>query len=246
VGRGALAPALVVALLVGGGGLLSLYGWHARRADYPVLDLSMFRLRSFTASVIGGSFLRMAIGAMPFLLAMLLQMGFGLSAFAAGMMTFASAAGSLVMKTTARPIINRFGFKQVMVVNTVISGVVFMSYGLFRFDTPPLLIIVTLLIGGFFRSLQFTALQALTFAELPQDKMSQASSLSSMGQQLSQSLGIGFAAVLIGSLRAAHHSTVMTAADVSPAFVFIGALTLLGLFFFIPLPANIGEELSSR
>jgi EmrB/QacA subfamily drug resistance transporter len=246
VGRGGLAPALVTALLLGGAGFLGLYGWHARRHPYPLLDLSVFRLRSFTASNIGGLFLRMGMGATPFLLAMLLQLAFGLSALTAGLMTFTSAAGALVMKTTARPIINRLGFKRVLVVNTVIVGGTFMGYALFRATTPHYLIIATLLIGGFFRSLQFTAMQALAYADVPQEKMSRASSMAAMVQQLSQSLGIGFAALLIGALRSAHHSTAMTAADVSPAFLAIGALTLLGLFFYIPLPANIGAEVSGR
>ena len=246
VGRGALAPAIVAGLLIGGAGFLGLYGWHARRHPYPLLDLSVFKLRSFVASNIGGLFLRMGMGATPFLLAMLLQMAFGLSALAAGLMTFTSAAGALVMRTSARPIINRLGFKRVLVVNTVIVGLIFMGYALFRADTPHSLIIITLLVGGFFRSLQFTAMQALTYADVPQEKMSRASSMAAMIQQLSQSLGIGFAAILIGALRARHHSAVMSAADVSPAFLAIGLLTLLGLFFYIPLPANIGAEVSGK
>jgi len=246
VGRGVLAPAIVAALLFGGAGFLGLYGWHARRHPYPLLDLSVFKLRSFVASNIGGLFLRMGMGATPFLLAMLLQMAFGLSALAAGMMTFTSAAGALVMRTSARPILHRLGFKRVLVVNTVIVGAIFMGYSLFRATTPHYLIIGTLLVGGFFRSLQFTAMQALTYSDVPQEKMSRASSMAAMIQQLSQSLGIGFAALLIGALRNAHHAKAMSAADVSPAFLAIGVMTLMGLFFFVPLPANIGAEVSGK
>ena len=246
VGRGALPASAVASMLIGGAALLGVYVWHARRTRYPLLDLSVLRLRSFMTSNVGGVFLRMAMGATPFLLAMLLQMGFGLSALEAGLITFTSAAGALLMKTTARPIINRLGFKHVLVWNTVITGVIFMSYSLFRASTPHYLIIITLLVGGFFRSLQFTAMQALTYADVPQEKMSRASSLASMAQQVSQSLGIGFAAILLTTLRGAHHSKVLQAADVSPAFLFIGAMTLLGLFFFIPLPANVGAEVSGK
>jgi len=246
VGRGSMAPAIVAALLLGGAGFLGLYGWHAKGHPYPLLDLSVFKIRSFVASNIGGLFLRMGIGATPFLLAMLLQLVFGLSALTAGLMTFTSAAGALVMRSTARPILKRLGFKRVLVVNTVIVGVIFMAYGLFRASTPHVLIITVLLVGGFFRSLQFTALQTLAYADVPQDRMSRATSMASMLQQLSQSLGIGFAAMLIGALRSAHHASVMSAADVSPAFVAIGVMTLLGLLFFIPLPANIGHEVSGH
>jgi MFS family permease len=246
VGRGALPMPLVAGLLIVGAALLGLYAWHANRTRFPLLDLSVLRLRSFMTSTVGGVFLRMAMGATPFLLAMLLQMGFGLSALEAGLITFTSAAGALLMKTTARPIINRLGFKHVLVWNTVITGVVFMGYSLFRQSTPHYLIIATLLIGGFFRSLQFTAMQALTYADVPQEKMSRASSLASMAQQVSQSIGIGFAAILLTTLRGMHHSKVLQAGDVSPAFLFIGAMTLLGLFFFIPLPANVGAEVSGK
>ena len=246
VGRGALPMPLVAGLLIVGAALLGLYAWHAGRTKFPLLDLSVLRLRSFMTSTVGGVFLRMAMGATPFLLAMLLQMGFGLSALEAGLITFTSAAGALLMKTTARPIINRLGFKHVLVWNTVITGVIFMGYSLFRQSTPHYLIIITLLVGGFFRSLQFTAMQALTYADVPQEKMSRASSLASMAQQVSQSIGIGFAAILLTTLRGAHHSKVLQAADVSPAFLFIGAMTLLGLLFFIPLPANVGAEVSGK
>ena len=246
VGRGALPMPLVAGLLIVGAALLGLYAWHAGRTKFPLLDLSVLRLRSFMTSTVGGVFLRMAMGATPFLLAMLLQMGFGLSALEAGLITFTSAAGALLMKTTARPIINRLGFKHVLVWNTVITGVIFMGYSLFRQSTPHYLIIITLLVGGFFRSLQFTAMQALTYADVPQEKMSRASSLASMAQQVSQSIGIGFAALLLTTLRGAHHSKVLQAADVSPAFLFIGAMTLLGLLFFIPLPANVGAEVSGK
>ena len=119
-------------------------------------------------STIGGTLLRMAMGSTPFLLALLLQIGFGMSPLEAGLITFTSAAGALLMKTTARPIIAWFGFKNVLVWNTIITGVIFMGYGLFTIDTPHWLIIATLLVGGFFRSLQFTALNTLAYADVDQ------------------------------------------------------------------------------
>jgi EmrB/QacA subfamily drug resistance transporter len=246
LGRGALPFATVAALLVGGGVLLAIYGWHARRPPHAILDLSIFRLRSFMTSTIGGLFLRMAMGATPFLLALLLQLGFGMNALEAGLITFTSAAGALLMKVTARPIINRFGFKTVLVVNTVITGGIFMGYSLFRSDTAHALIIATLLIGGFFRSLQFTALNALAYAEVDQPRMSRASSLASVAQQLSQSLGIGLAAILLGMIRHWRGSSGLSAGDVTPAFLIIGAISFVSLAFFLPLPADAGAEVSGR
>jgi hypothetical protein len=150
------------------------------------------------------------------------------------------------MKTTARPIISFFGFKRVLIGNQVITGVILMGYALFNIGTPHVLIIATLLFGGFFRSLQFTALNTLAYADISQAQMSRASSLSSMGQQLSQSIGIGLAAMLLSALRSMHHSTVLQAADISPAFAIIGAVSLLGLFYFAPLPRDAGAEVSGH
>jgi EmrB/QacA subfamily drug resistance transporter len=246
LGRDVMPFSTVLAMLAGGAVCLAVYGWHARRTPHAILDLTAFRLKSFMSATVGGTPLRMAMGASPFLLALLLQMGFGLSALEAGLITFTSAAGALLMKATARPIIARFGFKNVLVWNTLITSTVFMGYGLFRASTAHWLIIFTLLVGGFFRSLQFTALNALAYADIEQAGMSRASSLASVGQQLSQSIGIGFAAILLGMLRHGHAGQALRASDISPAFVIIGAISFLGLAFFLPLPHDVGAEVSGR
>ncbi|HXQ11124.1 MAG TPA: MFS transporter [Caulobacteraceae bacterium] len=247
LGRGMMPITALGGLLVGGAVCLVIYWWHARRTPHAILDLTLFRMPSFMTSTIGGTPLRMAMGSTPFLLALLLQLGFGMSALEAGLITFTSAAGALLMKTTARPIIAWFGFKNVLVWNTIISGVIFMGYGFFTIGTPHWLIIATLLVGGFFRSLQFTALNTLAYADVDQPRMSRASSLASMVQQLSQSLGIGFAALLLSLLRHGHESLhTLKASEVTPTFFIIGAVSLLGLFFFAPLPHDIGAEVSGR
>lgn len=246
LGRGMLPFTVVAAMLVGGAICLALYTRHAKRTPDAILDLDLLRLQTFNASTVGGAFLRMGMGATPFLLALLLQMGFGMSAFVAGLITFAGGAGALVMKTTARPIINRFGFKRVLVFNTLIVAVTFMAYSLFRATTWPGLIVCTILVGGFFRSLQFTALNALAYADVDASRMSRASSLSSMGQQLAQSIGIGLAALLIGAIQKLHGSTRLESADISPAFFVVGVLSMAGLFFFLRLPADAGAEVSGR
>jgi MFS family permease len=150
------------------------------------------------------------------------------------------------MKTTARPIIRWLGFKPVLVINTLITALSFMSYSLFRADTWSWLIIATLLVGGFFRSLQFTALNAIAFADVSPAQMSRASSLSSMGQQLAQSIGIGVAAILLELIRGPHGSGALKAADVSPTFFIIGVISLAALFFFLPLAKDAGAEVSGK
>src|SRR5690606_10525580 len=130
------------------------------------------------------------VGASPFLLAILLQVGFGLSPFSAGMITFTSAVGAMIMKFVASPIIQRFGFKRVLVVNALLTAVFIALCGLFRADTPIWIMATILVIGGFFRSLQFTAVNTLTYADLGPKDMSRASSFAAMAQQLGISLGV--------------------------------------------------------
>ncbi len=246
LGRGGLPPWAVPAMLAGGVGLLFLYAWHAARTPFAILDLSLFKIKTFFASTVGGTFMRMGVGATPFLLALLLQVAFGLSPFQAGMMTFASAAAALVMKTSVPPILQRFGFRATLSVNSVIVGLSFMSYALLSKDMPHWMIYMILLTGGFFRSLQFTALNGLAFADIDQPQMSRASTMSAMGQRLAQSIGIGFAATLLHLFMTHAHVHRVTEQVIEPTFLIIGAVALVSGLFFVRLPADAGEELHSR
>ena len=170
-------------------------------------------------------------------------LAFGMTALQAGLMTFASAAAALVMKTCAPPILARFGFRTTLSVNTVIVAVTFMAYALFRPGTPHWAIYAVLLTGGFFRSLQFTSLNGLAFADIDHAQMSRASTMSTMGQQLSQTIGIGMAAMLLHLSLAHAHARHLTAQTIAPTFLVIGAVALIPLLFFLPLPHNAGAEL---
>src|SRR5262249_42896395 len=154
------------------------------RVPTPVIDLSLLHTRTYRISLVGGTIFRVGIGAIPFLLPLMLQLGLGMSPFESGLLTFTSAAGALCMKLTAGPIIRRFGFRPVLVWNAVISSAFLLSYALFRQNTPHILILIPLLAGGYFRSLQFTCLNTLAFADIPPPRMSYASSFSSTAQQL--------------------------------------------------------------
>jgi len=244
LGRPHLPAALVPGLMAGGLALLGAYAWHAGRISFAILDLGLFRIRTFFASVVGGAFMRMGVGATPFLLAMLLQVAFGLSALQAGLMTFASAAAALVMKTSVPPILARFGFRTTLSVNAVIVGLSFMSYALIARTTPHWVIYAVLLTGGFFRSLQFTALNGLAFADIEQPQLSRASTMSAMGQRLAQSIGIGLAATMLRLFET--RTGRVTAAVVDPAFLVVGAVALVSALFFVVLPANAGAELHGK
>jgi EmrB/QacA subfamily drug resistance transporter len=246
LGKGVIPLPVVLAMLGIGAACLALYALHAQRVPNAILDLSLLRQPTFLAATVGGVFSRLAIGANPFLLALLFQLGFGMSAFAAGLLTFASAAGALVMKTAAPPIIARLGYRRILIGNTVLTAAIFMGYALFRADSSPVLITLALLIGGFFRSLQFTCLGTLAFADVPQPLMSRASSLSSIGQQLSRSFGVALAALLVQGMQSWRGDVHLTAADITPSFLVIGAMTLIALLFFVPLPADAGDSISGK
>jgi EmrB/QacA subfamily drug resistance transporter len=243
LGRGPLPGWAIAVMMSGGAALLAIFAWHASRTRHPILDLRLLRIRTFTASVVGGAFMRMGMGATPFMLAMLLQVAFGLTALQAGLMTFASAAAALIMKTCAPPILARFGFKRTLTVNAVIVAMTFMAYALFRPGTPHWLIYAVLLTGGFFRSLQFTSLNGVAFADVDHAQMSRASTLSTMGQQLSQTIGIGMAATLLHLSLAAHHASRLSAPIIAPAFIVVGAVALISTLFYASLPADAGEGL---
>ncbi|MNY00446.1 putative transport protein HsrA [compost metagenome] len=184
------------------------------------------------------------MGATPFLLAMLLQVGFGLSPFSAGLITFASAAGALLMKFVATPIVKRFGFRRVLTVNALLTGVFIAVCGTFTAATPVWLMIAILLVGGFFRSLQFTGVNTLTYADIPPSKMSRASSFAAMAQQLGISLGVGVAAVTLNISMSLRGAETLAVSDVIAGFIVVGALCMASTFSFRRLDPLAGAHLN--
>jgi len=208
------------------------YRVHARRHVRPILDLDLMRIRSFAVSVLGGNLCRFAVGGVPFLLVMLLQIGFGFTPLAAGLITFASAAGALLMKFVAQPILQGLGFRRVLMVNAVLTGAFVVACAMFTPSMPAWVMIVVLLFGGFFRSLQFTAVNTLTFADIPPEKMSSASSFSAMAQQLGISLGVAVAAATLHLSMLVRRAAALETPDVLAGFVVIGVLCMLSAWSF--------------
>jgi EmrB/QacA subfamily drug resistance transporter len=242
-----LLPWQIVAALIGVGAIsMTLYVIHARRTASPVLDFSLLRLATLRASIIGGFLFRLGIGALPFLLPLLMQVGFGLSPFQSGLVTFASAAGAMGMKTLAERIIRAFGFRNIMTVNALVSSVFLAACALFTPTTPLLLIMIILLVGGFFRSLQFTAINTVAYAEVEQAQMSRATTLVSVNQQLAISAGVAIGAFSVESTMMLHHSSVLSAADFGPAFVVVAVLAAISAYFFWQMPDDAGHEISGR
>jgi EmrB/QacA subfamily drug resistance transporter len=221
--------------------------YERRQAD-PLVDLSLLRIPTFEACIWGGSIFRVAAGALPFLLPLLLQVGFGMSAFASGLLTCGSALGSFLMKLTTGPILRRFGFRRVLIGNTIISAGSLLVCAFFSVSTPVVLVFLLLLGGGFFRSLQYTCLNTLAYADIEPDKMSAATSFSSMMQQLSNGMGVAVGAILLHtmlSLRGASPAE-LGVGDVHMAFVAVTILCLLCLPFFLRLLPRAGAVVSGH
>ncbi|MFZ3237966.1 MAG: DHA2 family efflux MFS transporter permease subunit [Stellaceae bacterium] len=246
VGRGALPTVAVMALLAVGAACLALYVRHARRVSHPIIDLALFRIPTYASASAGGFLFRMGLGALPFLLPLMLQVGFGLSALHSGLLTFASAAGAMLMKTSAVKILRTLGFRVVLVGDAVISAGFLLGYSLFRPSTPHFVIFAALLVGGFFRSLQMTSINTLGYADVPPAMLSRATSLSSMAQQLSQTAGIATAALLLHTVLTLRGGTSLVAADFYPVFVGVAIISLLSVPFFLKMAPDAGAEVSGR
>jgi EmrB/QacA subfamily drug resistance transporter len=236
------------ALTIGATGafFLFLYVRHARVTPHAVLDLTLLRHGTFRAGVVGGSLFRVGIGAMPFLLPLMLQLSFGLSPFASGLLTFTASAGAMAMKFTAAKLLRRIGYKRVLLANVFLCSGFIAINATFTPLTPHWLIASLLLVGGFLRSLQFTALNALSYADVEPDEMSRATSFASVAQQVSLSFGVAVAGLVLETMRASRGEVAVTQSDFSAAFLVVAAVSALSIFFFIPLPKDAGASLTAR
>ena len=242
-----LIPAWVSwSCIVAGIGLLAAYMRHARRIEHPVLNLALLRIPTFRIGVIGGSVFRIGIGAIPFLLPLMLQLGFGFDALHSGLITFASAAGALIMKTVASRVLARFGFRRVLVANALLGSAFLAASGLFTPVTPHWLMLSVLLIGGCFRSLQFTALNALSYSDVPPRAMSGATSLASVAQQLSLSLGVTAGAFALEGAGLLSGRAQIEAGDFWPAFLLVGIISASSVIWMLQLDAHAGAEVSGH
>jgi len=175
-----------------------------------------------------------------------MQIGFGLSPFRSGLVTFASAVGAMGMKTLAARIIRTFGFRNIMTINAVVSSVFLAACALFTIATPLLLIMILLVVGGFFRSLQFTAINTLAYAEVDPAQMSRATTLVSVNQQLAVSAGVAVGAFSVEATMLAHHVDVLSAQDFAPGFVVVALISAISTWFFYQMPLDAGHQVSGR
>jgi len=223
-----------------------LYILHARRRQDPILDLSLMRVPTFRLSVIGGSLTRITQGAQPFLLPLMLQVGFGMSAAASGTITIAGAIGSLGMKWLAPKLLRRFGFRSSLIVNGLIASGGYAVCGFFRPAWPVTVIFAVLAACGFFMSFQFTAYNTIAYDEIPPERMSAATSFYATFQQLMLSLGIcvGAAALHVGML--ATHKTTPGLGQFTWAFLVVTVVSASATLWNMRFSDTAGDELSGR
>jgi EmrB/QacA subfamily drug resistance transporter len=245
-GRG-VVPAWLTAAMLGLAALCGLLYWrHARHSTAPLMDFTLMRIPSFQVSVTAGFLFRLGIGAIPFLLPLMLQLGFGLSPVESGSITFASSAGAMVMRPATVGMLRRFGFRDTLLINAVLSTGMLAMMAAFRPAWPLAALYGVLLLGGVFRSLQFAAFNALAYADIPRARMSAATSLYSTLQQVSLTFGVSVgAAALEASMALAKHTTPHIS-DFSNGFLVVAAASLLSAPLALMMPRNAGTETSGH
>lgn len=221
--------------------------WHMRRSPHPLLDLSVISIPTYKASLIGASLFRACITALPFLLPLMFQLAFGLSAVTAGFLVIAVFAGNLAMKACTTWVINRWGFRQVLVVNGALGVIAIAVCASFDAAMDHRLIMLLLFLGGLSRSLQFTAYNTLGFADVPQPQMSNASTLFSMIFQLSMGLGVAIAALLLrGAMMVHGNDGTADTADFQLAFVLLSIMALVAMYDSFRLQPQAGAAVLNR
>ncbi|HKY87617.1 MAG TPA: DHA2 family efflux MFS transporter permease subunit [Pseudorhodoplanes sp.] len=242
-----LLPWTIVAALIGGGAVaMTLYVFHAHKVKAPPLDFRLSRYPTFHAALVGGFLFRLGIGAIPFLLPLMLQVGFGMTPFQSGLVTFATAVGALGMKTVAARIIGTFGFRPVLTIVGVVSAVFLAACAAFTPTTPMVIIFLILLVGGFFRSLTFTSINTIAYAEVHARELSRATALMAVSQQLSISAGVAIGAAVVEATLRWKGATAISAGDFWPAFLVVAAISALAAIFFARLPPDAGAEMSGH
>jgi MFS family permease len=247
IGRGHMSGA-ESGLLLGGSlalGLLAVR--HLLRAAHPLLDLSAFRVPTFMIALRGGIAFRAAIASLPFLLPLLFQIAFGLDAFASGLLLLAVFAGNLGMKPATSTVLNRIGFKTTLLVNGGIAIATIFGCSLLTPETPKVLIVPLLFVSGLARSMQFTALNTLAFADVPQSRMSGANTLFSMLNQMASGLGIAIGAIALRLAGLTHPAVdAVTTRDFQIAFSVVAVLAIAALVDFLRLAPDAADALRKR
>jgi EmrB/QacA subfamily drug resistance transporter len=243
LGRPIIPGALGAAFFPAALAILGLYGWHARRCKDPVLDLNLLRIRTFRIGTLTGGVCRMGLDAVPFLLPLLFQIGFGLSAVESGLLTFSSSVGAMFVRTLAGPLLRFFGFRRLLVGNSFLAAAVTAGCGLLHADTPIWLIVALVLMSGCVRSVQYLALNTVSYADMPGPLLSKSTSVGGVAQQVARGFGVAVGAALLAVIAG---PTRVTAADFRFAFFLVALLPLIAAAGFSRLTPADGADVSGH
>jgi EmrB/QacA subfamily drug resistance transporter len=239
---------LTYGMTLAGAGLMAGVGYvaYARRAQAPVLRLSLLGIDTLRAAIFGGTLFRIGAGAVPFLLPLTLQLGFGYSAFESGLVTCTAIGGAILMKFFARHILSRLGFRTTLIAAALLGGGLMAALGLFRPEVPVAAMLALLLIAGFFRSLFFTAVNVLSFAEVPDERAGDATSLLGATQQVAIAVGVALAGGVLELGMLLGGTDTPTIGNFSIAFFAVGAISAAAAMAFIPMAHEAGSAVSGR
>jgi EmrB/QacA subfamily drug resistance transporter len=228
--------------------LLASYGFHATRAAYPMLRLTLFRIRTFRASVIGSFVTRLGIGGIPFLFPLLYQVGLGFTPIQSGLLMMPQAIAAMSLKLTMPQILARFGYRAVLVSNTLLIGLQILLFATIGKSTAVWLVVAEVFCYGFSTSLQYTSMNTLVYADLSEEQASSASSIASTMQQMAISFGVASASLVTAFFIPDRHTSDATQFihGVHRAFFVLGGMTILSTIVFRELKKGDGDAVSQR
>jgi EmrB/QacA subfamily drug resistance transporter len=246
IGQPKTSAVFITGLIAAGALLFALAVRHLLTAPNPLLQLAAFRIQTFSVSMVGGSVSRLAIGATPFLLPLMFQIGFGLSAATSGLLVLWLFAGNLGMKSITTPLIRRFGFRGVLLWNGLLTALSILVCSALMPQTPFVVIVAVLFLGGASRSLQFTAFSSIQFADIPHAQMNGANTLSSAMMQLSSSVSVAMGALVLRASTFFHGrlGAVPNVADFHLAFILVAVVAALAVIDVIKLPSDAARAVS--
>jgi EmrB/QacA subfamily drug resistance transporter len=236
----------IIGLLVVSSVLLTGYGLRATRTEFPLLRLTLFRIRTFRASVSGSFFTRLGIGGIPFLFPLLYQIGLGFTPIQSGLLMMPQAIAAMSFKVMMPGILRHFGYRNVLISNTVILGLLIILFATIGVGTPVWLIVGQVFVFGFFTSLQYTSMNTLVYADVTEEQSSSASTIASTMQQMAISFGIATAslATVFFISNRSHASASEMIQGIHKAFLALGVLTILSAIVFRELKVNDGNTIS--
>jgi EmrB/QacA subfamily drug resistance transporter len=228
--------------------LLAGYGFHATRAAHPMLRLALFRIRTFRAAVVGSFVTRLGIGGIPFLFPLLYQVGLGFTPIQSGLLMMPQAIAAMSLKVTMPGILRRFGYRGVLVSNTLLIGLQILLFATIGKSTPVWLIVAEVFCYGFFTSLQYTSMNTLVYADVSEEQASAASSIASTMQQMAISFGVASASLVTAFFIPDRHTSngLQFIHGVHRAFFVLGGMTLLSTVVFSGLKKGDGDAVSQR